>query len=251
MEAVGRFCRKGMVAKNTLMFQVEMPPGTFPSFVPGQYVYLEWKNLPATLKAGDGRSFSIASSPDSLPVLSFATRLTGSPFKNALLSVPNDSLMLVSGPYGEFCLPGCIGERRTSSWEMPIVLISGGIGITPYRSMLLYSIGACQNMSFFLFTTNPTLEDSPFRDELEELSRNHKNLFLCQYVSRSAGLPASAVNAGPLTSAKILGFLGEKAQKAQYFISGPPSLVTSFKNGLLSAGILAGRIHSDPFFGYV
>ena len=83
METVGRFRRTGMIAKNTLMFQVEMLPGAFVHFVPGQYVYLEWKDPPTPLKTGDGRNFSITSSPDSLPVLSFATRLTGSPFKNA------------------------------------------------------------------------------------------------------------------------------------------------------------------------
>ena len=250
MEAIGRFRRSGLIARKTLKFEVEIVSGVFPVFVPGQYVYLEWKDPSSGIRNGDGRNFSIASPPEDLPVLSFATRLTGSDFKNSLLTLPEGAPMFVSGPYGDFCLPVCFGERRNGSWDAPIVLIAAGIGITPFRSMLLHSIDDCQNMSFFLFTMNPAPEDIPFRLELEGLSEKHKNLFLCPHVSRSEGSLPSGVSLGLLTPDKIFGIMGQKALKGSYFVSGPPSMVTSFRSALLGAGILPEQIHTDLFFGY-
>ena len=250
METTGRFRRSGVIARNTLAFEVELASGSAFDFEPGQYVYLEWKDPASGIRSGDGRNFSIASPPKDLPILSFATRLTGSSFKNSLLTLPEGSPMFVSGPYGEFCLPVCLGKRRNDFWDAPVALIAGGIGITPFRSMLLHATDACQNMSFFLFTINPTAEDIPFRLELDNLSETHKNLFLCQHVFRSDGVLPPEVNLGPLTPDKIFGIMGQKALKGSYFVSGPPSMVTSFRSALLEAGILPGQIHTDVFFGY-
>ncbi len=250
MERIGRFRRLGLIARNTLAFEVELRPGTSPVFIPGQYVYLEWKDPASDVRSGDGRNFSVASPPKDLPVLSFATRLTGSPFKKSLLSLPEGSPMFVSGTYGEFCLPVCLGERRNESWDAPVALIAGGIGITPFRSMLLHAIDLCQSLSFFLFTMNPSPEDIPFRLELESLSETHKNLFLCQHVLQSGVSLPPEVNLGPLTPDKIFGIMGQKALKGSYFVSGPPSLVTSFRTALLGAGVLPEQIHTDLFFGY-
>lgn len=250
MEYEARYRRIGMIARNTLAFHVELISAANFTFVPGQYVYLEWKDPPTTIAKGDGRNFSIASPPEELPSLTFATRLTGSVFKNGLLSFPKDSPITVSGPFGEFCLPVCLGEGRTNSWDAPIILIAAGIGITPYRSMLLHALNDRPDMSFFLFTANHRLDESPFRRELEELAKKNKNLFLCQHVSQPDESIPQEFNSGPLTPTLIFEIVGSKAQRGHYFMSGPPSMVTSFKNSLLSAGISVERIHSDPFFGY-
>lgn len=249
MERVGWFRRSGLIARNTLAFEVELSSDPAFAFKPGQYVYLEWKDPASDIRPGDGRNFSIASPPGELPILSFATRLTRSPFKNSLLRLQEGTPMFVSGPYGDFCLPACLGESRDESWEAPVSLIAGGIGITPFRSILLHAIDICQNLSFFLFTMNPAVEDIPFRLELENLSKTHKNLFLCQHVTRTEGLLPS-VSPSLLTPDKIFGIMGQNALKGSYFVSGPPSMVTAFQSALLEDGIQPGQIHTDLFFGY-
>lgn len=250
METEGIFHRTGYVARKTLMFQVELPEGVLPAFVPGQYAYLEWIDPPFTDGKGNGRNFSIASPPRELPFLSFATRLTGSAFKRSLEEIPDGSPIRVSGPFGEFFLPECIGSTRPLSWEKPVVFVSGGIGITPFRSMLLETLSRCAAISFFLFTTNHDIEDSAFRKELEALARDHKNFFLDQLVSQSSTPLPPGIETGHLTPGRLFETIGEKAKNGDFYIAGPPSMVASFKNALLGTGVLIERIHTDPFLGY-
>ncbi|MHB1287622.1 MAG: FAD-dependent oxidoreductase [Leptospirales bacterium] len=232
------------------MFQVELPKGAWSTFSPGQYAYLEWVDLPITDEKGNGRSFSIVSIPSELPILSFATRLTGSVFKKYLEDLPDDSPIQVSGPFGEFSLPACLGSIRSLSWERPVVLVAGGIGVTPFRSMLLDAIGKCEAISFFLFTTNHSIEDSVFREEFEILSRDHKNLFFDQIVAQGSTPLSPGIEVGQLTPDRLFQTIGEKSKNGDFYIAGPPSMVTSFKYALLEAGILKDQIHTDSFLGY-
>ncbi len=250
METGGIFHRVGYVARKTLMFQVELPSGVLGTFTPGQYAYLEWKDPPLTDVKGNGRNFSIVSPPRELPLLSFATRLTGSAFKKCLEEIPDGAPILFSGPMGEFCLPEFPATTRQLSWRKPIVFVAGGIGITPFRSMLLEALPQNEAISFFLFTTNHDLEDSAFRNEFEELSRTHKNFFFDQLVSQASTLLPRGVEVGHLTPSRLFETIGEKAKDGLFYIAGPPSMVSSFKTALMSAGVLEERIKTDPFLGY-
>ncbi|MHB1605088.1 MAG: FAD-dependent oxidoreductase [Leptospirales bacterium] len=250
METEGKFHRVGHVARKTLLFQVELPEESWTAFHPGQYAYLEWIDPPVTDEKGSGRNFSIVSPPKELPLLSFATRLTGSAFKKCLEDLPDGSPIRVSGPFGEFLLPACFDSTRALSWEKPVVFVAGGIGITPFRSMLLDSLDRCTAISFFLFTTNHTLEDSAFREEIESLARTHKNLYLDQIVSHASTPLPPGVEVGHLTPGRLFETVGGKARNGDFYIAGTPSMVSSFKNALLGAGVLTERIHVDPFMGY-
>jgi len=250
MEIEGRFHRIGLIARETLMFQVELPKGAWSTFVPGQYAYLEWIDPPITDEKGNGRNFSIVSTISDLPVLSFATRLTGSAFKRCLEDLPDGSPIRVSGPFGDLRLPACLGSIRSLSWEKPVVFVAGGIGVTPFRSMLLESIGKCEAVSFFLFTTNHNIEDSVFREEFEGLARDHKNLFLDQLVLNAPMPLPPGLEVGQLTPGRLFESIGEKAKNGDFYIAGPPSMVVSFKNALLGAGVLAAQIHTESFLGY-
>ena len=250
MEAEGKFRRIGLIAKKTLSFQVELPKGAWSRFAPGQYAYLEWVDPPITDEKGNGRNFSVVSIPSELPILSFATRLTGSAFKKCLEDLPDGSPIKVSGPFGEFSLPACLGSIRSLSWERPVAFVAGGIGVTPFRSMLLDVLGKCEAISFFLFTTNHSIEDSVFREEFEMLARNHKNLFFDQIVSQDSTPLPPGIEVGQLTPARLFESIGEKSKNGDFYISGPPSMVASFKYALLGAGILKEQIHTDSFLGY-
>lgn len=248
METVGVFFRKGLVAENTLYFQVVIPSDINDRFVPGQYAHLEWVSPATPEEKGDGRDFSIASSPEEWPVLSFATRLTGSAFKKHLEDSPDGTPLRVSGPYGEFTLPSGLAARK---WNQPIVFIAGGIGITPFRSMLQHGLGRFPSVPFFLFTTNRSVKSIPFLDELRDLARKHKNLFLDQIVSRADSPLPPDLSTGILTPDRMFEAIGERAKNGDYYIAGTPSLVSSFSTALQGSHILPEKIHSDPFFGYL
>ncbi|MCL4461625.1 MAG: FAD-dependent oxidoreductase [Nitrospirae bacterium] len=247
METVGSFSRKGLVAENTLFFQIEIPQDIKDRFIPGQYVHMEWVTPVAPEEKGDGRDFSIASPPEEWPRLSFATRLTGSAFKKHLEDFPDGTPIRVSGPYGEFTLPSGLEERK---WNEPVVLIAGGIGITPFRSILLHALGRFPSVPFFLFTTNRTVKSIPFLDELRNLARNQKNLFLEQIVSKTDIPLPPDLESGILTPDRMFEAIGERAKNGDYYIAGTPSLVSSFSTALEGSHIRHERIHADPFFGY-
>ncbi len=248
---VGRFRRKAMVAERTVSFQVELPVGAMTDFNAGQYCYLEWPDLVFSDQKGNGRNFSIASPPGELPVLTFATRLTGSDFKNALLSRPDHSEILVSGPYGDFSIADCKPLSRTKTWDKPVVFVAGGIGVTPFRSMLLEALPSCRTVSFFLFTTDHSLEEIVFREEFERLSREYRNFSLHQIVTAGGSAPLHpGVEVGILTPGKLFDTIGFNAKKGEYYIAGGPSMVGAFKSALSREGVPSDRIHSDPFMGY-
>jgi len=250
-EVLGSFRRVGLVAEGTLFFQIELPKGAMGDFRAGQYCYIEWPDKDLLDEKGNGRNFSITSPPSELPVLSFATRLTGSAFKNALASRPDGSPIRVSGPYGEFCLSDCSTLSRTNAWDKPVVFVAGGIGVTPFRSMLMEDLSVCQSVPFFLFTVNHSLESSVFREEFEKMARENRNLYLDQMISRAGNHPLPpGIDVGALTPGRLFDFIGVNAKKGEYFIAGAPSMVGSFKSALLREGVPQDRIHADPFMGY-
>ena len=249
-ETEGRFYRAGFVARGTLSFRVELAERAWTTFTPGQYAYLEWIAPPLTDEKGNGRNFSIVSPPADLPVLTFATRLTGSAFKKNLETLPDGTPIRVDGPFGTFCLPERFSSTRPFAWEKPVVFVAGGIGVTPFMSMLRDGLSRLKAISFYLFTTNRTLEDSAFQGEIEELSRHHKNLFLGQFVSQAARPLPHGIEVVRLTPDHLFEAIGEKARNGDFYIAGPPSMVSSFKVALLGAGVLSERIHVDPFLGY-
>lgn len=248
METVGLFSRTGFIAERTLMFRIVLPPETRDGFEPGQYVHIEWESPEITDEKGNGRDFSIASTPEEWPVLSFATRLTDSAFKANLERAADGTPVKVSGPYGEFTLPSAMGTRK---WDQPVVFIAGGIGITPFRSILRHYLGKYSSVPFFLFTTNRNVRSIPFLEELREMSKNNKNLFLEQIVSQpEPDLPLD-LETGILTPDRMFEAIGERAKNGDYYIAGTPSLVSSFTTALQGARLSPEQIHSDPFFGYI
>src|SRR3989442_214970 len=114
------------VAERTMSFAFELEGHSFP-FKAGQYVQITQGAPRYQDEKGSSRSFSIASSPGD-PVLLIATRLTGSAFKRSLAEVALGTRVEVQGPMGSFVLP--------QDATRPLALVAGGIGITPFRSMI-------------------------------------------------------------------------------------------------------------------
>jgi ferredoxin-NADP reductase len=144
------------VAEGTLAFHFERPAGF--QFKAGQFVNVTLVEPPETDAEGNSRSFSMASAPFETDLI-VATRIRDTAFKRVLKAMPTGSEVSIAGPFGSFTL------RQNSR---PAVFLAGGIGITPFRSMLLQAARERLSRRLFLFYSNRRPEDAPFLDELSD-----------------------------------------------------------------------------------
>lgn len=99
---------------------------------PGQFVYYELDSLAFPDERGNRRHFTISCSPTDKGILMFTTRMRGSGFKETLRLAPIGYELSCEKPLGRFVVQQGDSDRHH-------VFIAGGIGITPYRSILRYA----------------------------------------------------------------------------------------------------------------
>lgn len=202
------------------------------SFHPGQYI--EWTIPHKSIDArGNRRTFTIASSPTEND-LSFGIKFYDQPstFKQALAKLlPGDSV--VGGNIaGDFTLP----TDRSKN----LVFIAGGIGITPFRSMIKYLIDTKQvcKITLFYLVSNP--EEVAYKELLEEASRD-------------IGLRVIYVMPGGITAKLDETTLKKHVssyENTMFYISGPNAMVGYYRSLLRTIGIKTKNIVTDYFTGY-
>jgi ferredoxin-NADP reductase len=181
------------------------------------------------LQGRSWRGFSIASSPEE-NVVRIATRITNTPsaYKKALSDMKPGDTITMRGPFGPFYLDN---SRR------PVVFIAGGIGVTPYRSMILHCAANKDQapLSIRLLHADDAGQFA-FRPELDAITA--KNPFIrLDYIS------------GSEMTARIIEFVREAGNNAQYYISGSGKMVRSLKKTLMQKGIEKKNIKYEMFLG--
>ncbi len=114
------------VAERTMAFHFEKP-GSF-KFIPGQFIDITLLTPSETDAEGNTRGFSIASAPYEATIM-VTTRLRDTAFKRVLKTMPLEIEVKIEGPFGDLKLHNDV--KRTA------VFLAGGIGITPFHSILL------------------------------------------------------------------------------------------------------------------
>src|ERR1043165_1137803 len=114
------------VAQGTMAFHFEKPAGW--TFKAGQFIDITLLDPAETDSEGNTRGFSIASAPFE-NTLMIATRMRDTAFKRVLKTLPLGSEVKIEGPFGDL--------RLHNNRVRPAVVLSGGIGITPFRSILM------------------------------------------------------------------------------------------------------------------
>jgi ferredoxin-NADP reductase len=121
-----KLLRREEVAEGSMSFYFEKPPGF--QFKPGQYVDCTLIDPQETDAQGNIRSLSLTSAPAEKDLM-VATRMRGTAFKRVLKTMALGSQLQIEGPLGSFTLH--------STASRPAVFLAGGIGITPFRSMIV------------------------------------------------------------------------------------------------------------------
>ena len=141
MTEASRLLYRRPEAAGTESFFFARPAGF--DFVAGQYLELTLPNLQGPDAV---HTFSISSAPAD-DDLSITTRMRDSAFKQALRAMEPGTAVSIEGPFGAFC-PGRESAR-------PVVLIAGGIGVTPMRSFLRAEAGHLAGVHLFYANRTP------------------------------------------------------------------------------------------------
>ena len=225
------------LAEGTIAFRFEKPAGF--NFKPGQAVVLELLDPPPE----DGqkrRTFSLVSAPFE-STLAIATRMRDTAFKRALKALPDGASLKLTGPIGQFTL---------ADTARPAVFIAGGIGITPFMSMLRQAARDHAPHSLLLLYSNRRPEDAAFLGELQELERQNGNFRL---VATMTEMSKSARKWGGQTGfvdADLIKRAAGGLMAPIYYVVGPPAMVAAMQEMLRGTGVADDDIRSEEFYGY-
>lgn len=160
-----RLLEKVDAAEDTMSFHFEKPAGF--SYKAGQFADYTLLNPPETDDEGSVRGFSLSSAPYE-PFLMATTRLRDTAFKRVLRDLPIGTELELDAPYGSFALHNNVAK--------PAVFLTGGVGITPVRSIVLQSAHDKTDHSIFVFYSNRRPEDAVFLYELTALAETSERL---------------------------------------------------------------------------
>lgn len=234
-----RLQRREEVAHGTMAFHFDKPAGFH--FKPGQAIDLVLQD-PAVAGTGNERhAFSIVSAPHQGELM-LTTRMRDSTFKNALARLPVGGTAEVEGPFGSLTL-----HNQT---DRAAVLLAGGIGITPFMSMLRHAAHAGLEQRIVLLYSNRRPEDTAFLTELQRLEGDHPNFRLLATMTQ---MPDSRLpwmgETGKIDAALIERATAGLANPV-YYLAGPPAMVGAMRDTLELAGVDGDDIRSEEFYGY-
>jgi ferredoxin-NADP reductase len=228
------------VAEGTMAFAFERPAGF--AFTAGQFVTITLPNPLYTDEKGNRRIFSIASAPQEDGRLVVATRMTGSAFKRTLAEVALGAEVTLFGPGGSFTL----GPDSST----PVAFIAGGIGITPFRSMILDAVSRNLLQPITLVYSNRNPEGAAFHAELAHIAETYSSLTYVPTMTQAETSKQLWDGERRLVSAEFLrDHIGDMAAPTFYLV-GPPGMVTAVTKTVLEAGADPAHVRAEEFKGY-
>jgi len=230
---------KKEIADGTIAFYFEKPVGFI--FKAGQFGDFTLINPVETDTEGNTRGFSLASAPYEADLM-IATRMRDTAFKRVLRAMEIGTEVLLDAPYGSFTLH--------NNPKTPAVFLTGGIGVTPVRSIVLQAAHDNLPHRVLLFDSNRKPEDAAFLNELVEAQENNLNY---RFIGTMTEMEKSGMKwngeTGYVTKAMLEKYVGDLTLPI-YYLAGPASMVTAMRKTLNEAGVDDDNIRTEEFSGY-
>jgi ferredoxin-NADP reductase len=211
-------------------------------FLPGQYMEFTLGHDHPDSR-GNRRYFTLASSPtENLVHLGIRFYEQGSSFKKAMYGMSNRIKFLGGQIAGDFTLP--------ADPEQKLVFIAGGIGITPFRSMLKYLLDMQEKRDIILLYVNKTSDEIVYRDVLNEASAK-LDVKIYYTLTDTSALPHNWPGlVGRVDERMILKTIPDYDERT-FYLSGPPSMVRANERVLKDMQIKGSQVKKDFFPGLV
>ena len=233
---IGKIIEKKEITKNTLRISFQIPESV--NFKPGQYMFVTLLNPKFIDDKGNKRQFSIVNSPNNSNILTMTTRISESGFKKSLLQLPIGAEVQIGPIAGVFTLPAPIKSR--------LVFIAGGIGITPFMSMLAYIKERKLPYQITLVYSNRNQSSTAYLQEVNEFTQTIPNF---KYILTITDDP-DWTGEKRLIDAQFIKDYFPNVNDNFYMVVGPPLMVTAVKEALILAGVLEDNIKFENFTGY-
>ena len=218
------------VARGTLALRLEKPAG---------FAFKAGQAMDVILADGEAHAFSIVSAPyeDELAV---ATRLRDTTYKRALASLGEGDTGSLDGPFGSLTLH--------KDAARPAIFVAGGIGITPFMSILRQAARERAQRDLVLVYSNRSPGDAAFLDELVELGRRHPRIRVVATMTEAQG--SSWRGETRFVGADLLREVGAGLANPVWYVAGPPGMVRATRAALESQGVDDEDLRVEEFTGY-
>jgi len=230
---------KEEIADGTMAFHFEKPIGF--AFKAGQFGDFTLIDPVETDVEGNIRGFSLASAPFDADLM-FATRMRDTAFKRVLRTMEIGKEVSMDAPYGSFTLH--------NNSRIPAVFLTGGIGVTPVRSIVRQAAHDNLPHKIFLFYSNRKPEDAAFLEELMEAQEKNPNyIFIGTMTEMEKSGTKWDGETGYINKAMLEKYVGDLTIPI-YYVAGPASMVTAMRKTLNEAGVDDDNIRTEEFSGY-
>src|SRR5919106_1113981 len=221
------------------------------NYTAGQFAFFDIGGVYNDPK-GPIRHFTISSSPTENFIM-FSTRIRDSPYKKRLSTLEKGAKVKFRGPEGQFVLH--------QDYTKPAVFLSGGIGVTPFRSMIKYATDMQLPVKIIMFDSNRNRNNILFKKEFDEWANMNKNLKIIYTISEKdqndEQASLSTANEwkgeyGRINKAMILKYVDINVlNNSIFYICGPPSMLKAIQILLQEdLEISKERIKVEEFTGY-
>lgn len=233
------FLKKREIAAGTMEFSFARPDGF--TYQAGQTIDLTLIDPPETDAEGNTRTFSLVSTP-SESELKIATRLRDTAFKRVLKGMEAGTLIAYEGPFGSFTLH--------ENAKRPAVFLAGGIGITPFHSIVKDATERELPHTLLLFFSNHSPKDAPFLEELLAYEKENPNFTLVATMTDMADSTESWSGEAGYIDATMLARHVPADANPIYYLAGPQGMVTAMRTMLSQSGVSNDDIRFEEFAGY-
>lgn len=226
-------------ADGVMSFRFEKPADF--EYTAGQFADYTLPDPPETDAEGNIRGFTLSSAPYE-PFLQATTRMRDTAYKRVLGNAPIGTEVELDAPYGSFTLH--------NNLKRPAVFLTGGIGITPARSIALQSVHDATGHRIIVLYSSKTPDGVVFLDELTQLDTSNENVTFVPTITRPDESATSwSGETGHVDAAMLSRYVDDLATPI-YYLCGPAAMVKAMRTTLDDAGVDSDDIRTEEFTGY-